>query len=280
MNFLQNSTNNMQNIIRQDILEQFDAAMQAFGVKFYLIGAKARDLWLAIKDIKPRRYTVDIDFAISLENMQQYEELLTFLEKTGNFIKDKNIPQRIYTADNEFMIDLLPFGKIENAYYIIFHDKDNTQMSTLGLQEVFTKSLPFQFENKLEILAASLPGIVILKLIAWNDKPESRNKDLKDIAFIIDNYFNLQDDLIYEKYNRYFENDLKIDQIAAIALGCEIKEILAISNILSQAVLDILQKHITLNSDSPMVQIMAAELDVDADKIIESLNLILQGINE
>jgi predicted nucleotidyltransferase len=215
-----------------------------------------------------------------MENMQQYEELLTFLEKTGNFIKDKNIPQRIYTADNEFMIDLLPFGKIENAYYITFHDKDNTKISTLGLQEVFERSLPFQFENKLEILAATLPGIIILKLIAWNDKPESRNKDLKDIAFIIDNYFNLQDDLIYEKYNRYFENDLEIDQIAAIALGCEIKEILAISNVLYQAVLDILQKHIALNSDSTMVQTMATELDVDADKVIEYLNLILQGIHE
>ncbi len=270
----------MPNAELQKVIERFDKAMKGFGVDFYLIGARARDLWLAAKDMVPKRATVDYDFAVSMQNLDQYKELLEYLENTGDFISDKNMPQRIYTSDRKYIIDLLPFGKIENAWYVTFDDKDKTRISTLGLLEVYGKSFPFSFEGNIEILAASLAGIVILKLIAWNDRPDVRGKDMKDISFIIANYFDLQGDLIFEKHNRYFEGDREIDQIAALALGSEMKEILASSEMLHKVVLEVLNKHANLKEASSMVQIMATEMEREFSKVIEYIELILQGINE
>lgn len=270
----------MPNAELQKVIESFDKAMKGFGVDFYLIGARARDLWLAAKNMAPQRATLDYDFAVSIQNLDQYKKLLEYLEKTGDFINDNNIPQRIYTADRKYIIDLLPFGEIENAWYVTFDDKDKTRIATLGLLEVYGKSFPFSFEGNIEILTASLAGIVILKLIAWIDRTDVRGKDMKDISFIIENYFDLQDDLIYEKHNRFFEGDREIDQIAALALGSEMKEILVASEMLNKVVLEVLNKHANLKDASSMVQIIAAEMDKDFSNVIEYIELILQGINE
>ena len=280
MRYLEIDFKNIQNIILKEILLNLDVAMKKFGVEFYLIGARARDFWLSVNDIPPRRFTEDIDFAILMNSMEQFEELRDYLQDTGNFIKSTNIPQRMYTHDREFMIDLLPFGKVENAYYIYFKDKENTRMSTLGLKEVFEKSMPINIGGDVEILTASLPGIVVLKLIAWKDRPEVRSKDLIDISFIIQHYFDLESDLIYEKYNRFFGDELEVYQIAALALGGEIKEILSSSDILNKSILQLLNTQLNLRAKSVMIQIMTQEMNVDADKVIEYIELILKGINE
>lgn len=44
-----------------------------------------------------------------------------------------------------------------------------------------------------------LPGMVVLKLIAWSDRPEERDNDLSDILRIIQHYYNLNWDEIVEK---------------------------------------------------------------------------------
>ncbi len=280
MSFLQININNIQNPKLQEILFLLNKAMKEFGVEFYLIGARARDFWLAANDIPPRRYTEDIDFAILMNNIEQYDELRDYLVKTGFFIKSNFISQRIYTSDMKFMIDLLPFGKVEESYYIMFNDKEKTRISTLGLKEVFEKSFTFNLGNKLEILTASLPGIVVLKFIAWNDRPEVRSKDLTDIAFIIQHYFDLQSNLIYEKYYRFFRGDLEVDQISVLALGCEIKEIITSSEILQNTILQILNTQINNRTNSLMVQILSNEMNINADKTIEYIQLMIKVINE
>jgi len=215
-----------------------------------------------------------------MNSIEQFEELKDNLVKTDHFIKSTSNPHRVYTSDHKFMIDLLPFGKIEKSHYVTFKDKENTRISTLGLKEVFEKSIPVVIDHKLEILSASLPGIVILKLVAWNNQPELRTKDLKDISFIIRNYFDLQDELIYEKHNRYFGVDLDVNQIAVLALGREMKEIMFGSKVLLKTILEILNTQNSLKAASPMIQIMAIEMDLDIDKVAEYIELILKGIND
>jgi len=46
-------------------------------------------------------------------------------------------------------------------------------------------------EKSFEIEIASLEGIFLLKLIAWNDRHKKGNKDTDDMCFIINNYLSI-----------------------------------------------------------------------------------------
>lgn len=48
-----------------------------FGIKYYLIGANARDVQLYKAGVKPNRGTADIDFAIMLPDIEKYNALRT-----------------------------------------------------------------------------------------------------------------------------------------------------------------------------------------------------------
>jgi predicted nucleotidyltransferase len=73
---------------------------------------------------------------------------------------------------------------------------------------------------------------VLLKLVAYDGRPEKRLKDARDIANIIENYFDLQTDLVYDQHNDIFNvaedalNQLFLEEVSAEVLGREIKKII------------------------------------------------------
>ena len=61
-----------------------------------------------------------------------------------------------------------------------------------------------------------LPGMVILKLVVWSDRPEDRDQDPGDFLRIIHHYFDYNFDEILEKHNDIFpEEELDELKIAA-----------------------------------------------------------------
>lgn len=50
----------------------------------------------------------------------------------------------------------------------------------------------------------TLPGMIILKLVAWSDRPEDRGNDLYDILRIIENYFHYNYNEILEEHYDVF----------------------------------------------------------------------------
>jgi predicted nucleotidyltransferase len=54
---------------------------------------------------------------------------------------------------------------------------------------------------------ATLPSIVLLKLIAFDDRPENRFKDPRNIINIILHFFDLQAELIYSQHSDLFAGD-------------------------------------------------------------------------
>jgi len=57
-----------------------------------------------------------------------------------------------------------------------------------------------------------LPGMVILKLVAWSDRPEDRDQDPGDILKIIEHYFDYNYDEILEHHNDIFPEG-ELDQL-------------------------------------------------------------------
>jgi predicted nucleotidyltransferase len=72
-------------------------------------------------------------------------------------------------------------------------------MDVPGFKEVFPSAEEIEISKSNRLKVCSLEGLVLLKLIAYDDNP-TRVKDLSDIDHIITVYFDLYDNLIYEEY--------------------------------------------------------------------------------
>ncbi|MDZ7773066.1 MAG: hypothetical protein U5K31_10070 [Balneolaceae bacterium] len=90
-----------------------------------------------------------------------------------------------------------------------------------GLEEVFRKATVLAVDNDADVQfrVATLPAILLLKLIAYDDRPEKRTQDPGDIRGIIRNYFDIEDRMIYDHHNDLFERDLELHEYAAIVIG-------------------------------------------------------------
>ena len=121
------------------------------------------------------------------------KEYQAIVEELANYGFNKvEAPWTLYNEKFNVVIDLLPFGEIEENFTINF-DKRHTDLHMLGFKEVLQNPESVQIEDK-SLKIPSLAGMVILKLIAWSDRPEERDNDLYDILRIIEHYFDLNFD--------------------------------------------------------------------------------------
>lgn len=164
-----------------------DEVMQELKIPYYLIGVSAIALELLKEGIKPSRGTKDIDFAVMISSMNEFENISVALEAKG--FNKVAAPWTFYSATFSVAIDLLPFGEIEENYTVNFNDR-NTDLHVLGFSEVMEEAVQVHIEEKIANIPP-LPGMVILKLIAWSDRPEERENDLSDILIIIQHYYDL-----------------------------------------------------------------------------------------
>ena len=83
----------------------------------------------------------------------------------------------------------LPYGRIRQEDDKIYWPPDESvAMSVLGFDEVQNATESIRIDEEFEIEVASLNGIFLLKLFAWQDRNQLHNRDADDMAFIIDNY--------------------------------------------------------------------------------------------
>ena len=201
----------------KEVFDSIDEVMIKLNVPYYLIGASAVALNLLRDGIKPSRGTKDIDFAIMISSIQEFELIVEELIKFG--FNKVEAPWTLYHHQYNTVIDLLPFGEIEEKFTVNFNQR-NTYLHVLGFTEVLQEPETIKIEEK-SVQIPSLPGMVILKLIAWSDRPEDRGNDLYDILRIIEHYFDLNFDEMVEHHFDIFPDDVKLDQlkIAARVLG-------------------------------------------------------------
>ncbi|WP_445736222.1 hypothetical protein [Mariniflexile sp.] len=152
----------------KEVFDIIDKVMLKLNVPYYLIGASAIALELLKDGIKPSRGTKDIDFAIMISSIQEFE---TIVKELGNYGFNKvEAPWPLYNDKFNIVIDLLPFGEIEEKFTANFNER-YTDLPVLGFSEVLQDPETVQIKEKF-IQIPSLPGMVILKLIAWSDRPE------------------------------------------------------------------------------------------------------------
>lgn len=248
---------------RPDFLEMLAAlerGFAAFNVDFYLVGAVARDVWMtAIHEIPPNRITRDIDFAVFIEDKGTYESLKRYLIEIEHFqpSKENNF---VLLWQGRMQVDLLPFGNIEDENAkVSLEGTGLTSLNMPGFKEIYESGLPeVELNGEHRFKFCTLPGIVILKLIAWEDRPEIRRDDLKDILTILTHFFEMHTDQIYEHHSDLFgDDDFGLDLIAARVMGREMKKIAIRNKKLYERLTNLLEKNTVDVNTSEIGKIMA-----------------------
>lgn len=202
----------------KNIFDALERALKLFDVDFYLIGAKSRDVWINHLDLNIRT-TRDIDYSVFVKDRETWNQLTEYLINSEGFERDKKEPYRFYLGE---IVDLIPFGGLEENGEVVL-DNPSTEISVFGCKEVTEEAIIMEGGYKV----ISLPGLCILKLIAWDEKPGIRNKDLEDFLFIMNNYSEIAGELLYEgTYDDLIEGDFEMAVASARMLGRHMKPLL------------------------------------------------------
>jgi predicted nucleotidyltransferase len=256
-----------------DILSALERGFEKFGIDFYLIGALAKDISMTGKHgKKPGRITRDIDLAVLINDKERYTELKKYLTTEENFISRKE-NEFVLIWEDKTHIDLMPFSDIADAEGEFTIGGLGFTIEVPGFLEIFETALQeVELEGKHRFKICTLPGIVILKLFAWDDRPEDRKKDIVDISGILEHYFQISSDKIYDNFSKLFDwENTSLSQIAATVLGWEMKEIAARNEKIHQRIERILNEQTMGLEKSKMAAIMT---EIRGNTAEENLTII------
>jgi len=261
----------------KEIFIPLERTLKKLNIEFYLIGALARDIITIVHKQDPFTATRDIDIAVMVLSNEEYEVLKKSLIEDENFVQDEKELYRLHC--NGKIIDLLPFGKIESKERTVkLHGKDITTLSVLGLNEVFGFANNVMIDDELQFFVSSFPGLCILKLIAYSERPDIRSKDILDINFIIEKYADMNVEYICKNHADIMDNDWN-ENLSARVLGRDMGIILKNENELKNKILDILDSSINDNEDSKIAQLMTSRKDTEENKL-EVLKNLREGLVE
>ena len=247
-------------------------------IKYYLVGANARDVQLFKAGIKPTRGTADIDFAVMIPDFVVYDKLFDELCGRG-FRRTKENYRLVYNKTNT-VLDLMPYGEIEQDYTVNFTERDIT-LSVLGFKEVGEYAEDISIEDAGFTLPTSpVVGLIILKLISWNDK-HSRTKDLEDISLLLKSGWDFYEEEAYENHLDLFDDNFEMITAAARIIGRKMKPILELNKKLYQTIIDILKVAISEKPKAGYTEIILAQnMNKSLKEVQGILSEIKKGIEE
>ncbi|UII21568.1 hypothetical protein [Fulvivirga ligni] len=259
----------------KEVFDHVDEVMISHNIPYYLIGASAIALELLKKGNKPNRGTKDIDFAIMISSIHEYDDLTKSFEAKG-FNKVK-APWTFYSPTYNVAVDILPFGEIEEHDTEQFHQR-YSDLHVLGMKEVLEEPEVVQIENRF-VNIPPLPGMILLKLVAWSDRPEERENDLVDILLIIKYYFEFNYDEILDHYYDTFPAE-GFDPliIAAEVLGRKAAQFLKKSDELAERIYMVLDQNIDNEKESDIAKEWARTNDWEIAYAIKILKAFQNGI--
>jgi predicted nucleotidyltransferase len=262
MNFLQIDLTKLRHESFEPLFEVANKVFSELNIDFYIIGAIARDIWVSGRfNQKVSRITRDLDLAIFLNTSEDYDKLIKVLTDTGTFREVKDTPHRLVFKES-ILIDIIPFGEYAEIDGMVrFGEKGFLNISVLGFSEVFERATEVvEFNTKYLFKVCTLPGIVLLKLIAYDDRPEMRPKDVKDILLIIENYLEFYfDDIVDNHYDLFNVEPFDQIRVSARMIGREMKIIANHSEELQSRIISIIEKHIGNPDRSKMLQLMVGQ---------------------
>lgn len=277
------SSEGFSNLLLKELLQKLTVYFESIDSEFYVIGATARDIILSsIHNQTATRKTADLDIAIAIKDWDKFEQISKELCESEDIKKDPHQKQR-FNYKKIYDIDIVPFGEIAKAdKNIYWPPEEDIAMSILGFTEVAKNTLTVTIDDEFAIKVASLPGIFILKLVAFNDRKLLNNKDADDMAFIISNYLEIN--IIRatkEHYDIYEVENHSIFTAGATLLGRDIKQMLQTDRETIESFSKILETDLTLKEESTLInQMIETNKSLKYEETLEALQSLLQELKK
>lgn len=262
----------------------------SLGVAFFVVGATARDMIFEFGHGQPsRRATLDRDFGVRVESWAEFGKLKKSFLTSGRFQETKDVQRLRFQGGLD--VDLVPFGGVaDNHGAIRWPPDEDIVMSTVGFEDAYraAQRVRVRASPPLDILVASIPGLTILKLVAWVERPHGPSKDAQDLAFILERYLDAgnTDRLFGEQIDLVEVADFDYGRAGARLLGRDIAKIGAPETI--KRIREILVKE---TSDGgrhslliPGMVVRASVFDEESgnrfDQLLTLLLALLRGIDD
>lgn len=177
-----------------EVLRQVDRVARELALDYFVVGAMARDILLEnVFGLDAGRATRDVDLAVAVEGWPQFEAIKARLVETGTFVPDERKAERLYhraaSEGKDYPLDLIPFGGVEQPETEIAWPPDRSVvMNVAGYSEALASAVPVEVQPGFVVSVASLPGLAILKLVAWADRGTGNPRDAIDLATLLRRY--------------------------------------------------------------------------------------------
>jgi predicted nucleotidyltransferase len=266
----------------EDIVAGLSAHFEKFNIEFFIVGAKARDILSKNAGIKlsPRK-TSDVDFAILVDSWKILNDLRNSFKEDSNINEssDKNNMVRYHYKKTPF--DIVPFGDgVEKDGKISWPPFYTTILTVVGYKEAMSFAKVFDIgERKIKVTSSEM--LVALKIVSW-DENNARDRDAKDIHFILTNYSNIDPDVendIYENFDQLIDKYSGDTKLASISiLGYRLSKFTNETH--KNLILSILGNEEKIGRLSrSMVGAYTVNLDEEIDHSLDLLNALLFGLN-
>jgi predicted nucleotidyltransferase len=174
-----------------EVLRLVDRVARELRVAYFVTGAIARDILLhGVFGIDPGRGTLDVDLAVAVQNWPQFELIKTRLVATNAFTAEERMPHRLFhredASEKAYPLDLLPFGGIEQPpNKLVWPPELSIVVNVAGYREALAAAQDVEVATGFVVPVASLPGLAILKLLAWADRGIENPKDAVDLVTLL-----------------------------------------------------------------------------------------------
>jgi predicted nucleotidyltransferase len=211
-----------------DILRLVHQEASSRDMIYFVIGATARDILLHhCHAIRSFRQTRDLDIGIEIAGWTEFQQLSEALIATGRFTADREPYRLMY---GRFPVDIVPYGGVSPDNRTISWPPDHqVVISIMGFQEAYDYGITVRLSNDplLDIKIPTIPGMIMMKLISWNDRYPLRSKDAEDILFLMDNYAEAGNlDRLYEDEVELLQAEGFDQTLAGISLlGCDLASV-------------------------------------------------------
>ncbi|OGA69948.1 MAG: hypothetical protein A3G81_13965 [Betaproteobacteria bacterium RIFCSPLOWO2_12_FULL_65_14] len=173
-----------------ELLADVARAAERQRIDFFVVGAAARDLVLEhAYGMKSRRATRDVDLACQVAGWRAYQRLVQALKESGRFAAQPGVAHRLSYRGGALSTDLVPFGGLERPPGEIAWPPDfTTRMRVAGYADVREACIAATILPGIVVKVVSLPGLAVLKLLAWSDRRNETTRDGTDLGLLCRHY--------------------------------------------------------------------------------------------